>query len=225
MPEISEEDLQSLNDAKTELTTLKESGGKLQGEIDTLKTAKDGLERKLSDADEELLSEKYLNYKAGKGKPEPDESGDFNFDTASGKEIAAHLKGASSKELKTAIDGMSDRIAKSEEAMARAFAQIDVTITALTHKDFTPNKEAIYKIAKTNPTWGAEKCLKQWRMENKTAIDKKAEDDKKKVEDDAKALTERGEGVPESGAQGKELTKEEAASAAYDQSFGNSEKA
>ena len=227
MPEISEADLQSLNDAKTQLDTLTKTSEGLQGELDTLKTAKDGLERKLDDADKELLSESYLDFKSERGKTKGDggDGGDFDFDRASGKEIAEHLSGKSKVELKEAIESISDRIAKSEEAIGRAFAQIDVNITALSNQDFTPNKEAIYKIAKANPTWGAEKCLKQWRMENKTAIDKKAEEDKKKTEDDAKALTERGEGVPESGTQAKELNKDEAASAGYDKAFGNSEKA
>jgi len=227
MPEISEADLQSLNDAKTELATLKESGGKVQGEIDTLKTAKVELERKLDDADKELLSETYLDFKSGKGKPKggEEESGEFDFDRASGKEIATHLRNASKKELETAIKGMSDRIAKGEEQMSIAFAQLDVTITALTNKDFTPNKDAIYAIAKANPNWGAEKCLKQWRMENETAISKKAADDKKKAEDDAKLLAEKGEGVPLSTTTDKELTKEEAGDAAYNATFGNAEKA
>ena len=229
MPEISEEQLQSLNEAKTQLDTLTKSGEELKRELDNLKTAKEGLERKLDDADKELLSESYLDFKAGKSKgkaeDEDDSGGDFDFDRASGKEIAAHLSGKSSKELKQAIEGISDRIAKSEEAMGRAFAQVDVNITALTNPDFTPNKDAIYKIAKSNPTWGAEKCLKQWRMENKTAIDAKAKADEEKAKEDAKALAEKGEGVPIAGAQEKELSKEEAANAAYDKAFGNSEKA
>lgn len=223
MPEISEEQLQSLNDSKTQLDTLTKSVDGFKGDIDNLKTAKVDLERKLDDADKELLSESYLDFKSGKGKPKPDseDDGDFDYDRASGKEIAAHLKNASSKELKDAIDSIGDRIGKTEQQMGKAFAQLDVTITALTNTDFNPNKDAIYKIAKTNPTWGAERCLKQWRMENKTAIDAKVVEDKKKEEDDAKALAEKGEGVPLSGAQDKQLSKEDAASVAYDKAFGN----
>ena len=80
MPEISEEDLQSLNDAKTQLDTLVKSSGELKGEIDNLKTAKDGLERKLDDADSELLSENYLDFKSGKGKPKSDGNSGSDFD-------------------------------------------------------------------------------------------------------------------------------------------------
>ena len=185
MPEISEADLKSLNDAKTQLDTLTQKSGKLEGELDTLKTAKVSLERKLDDADTELLSENYLNFKSGKGKSkEADESGDdFDFDRASGKELAAHLNGLSKKDLEKAVNGIGDRIAKTEEMMGKSFAQIDVTLTALRHTDFETNKDAIYKVAKDNPSWGAEKCYTQWKMEDKATADKKVEDNKAKEDE------------------------------------------
>ena len=226
MPEISEEELQSLNDAKTQVGELTKSFDGLKEETDNLKTAKVDLERKLDDADKELLSENYLDFKSGKGKPKPaSDGGDFDFDRASGKEIAEHLGTKAKSDLELALKGVNDRIGKTEEQMGKAFAQLDVTLTALRHSDFDANKDAIYKVAKSNPTWGAEQCYKQWQMENKAASEKEAADAKVKADADAKALAEKGEGVPGSGTQQKELSPEAAADAAYTKAFGNSEKA
>lgn len=229
MPDISEEELQSLNDAKTQLTEITKVTDGLKGDIDTLKTAKVELERKLDDADKELLSEDYLDYKGkdknkGGGGNSEEDDGTFDFDRASGKEIAAHLSGKSKKELEAAIKGVTDRIGKTEEHMGKAFAQLDVTLAAIRHSDFDANKDAIYAVAKSNPTWGAEKCYTQWQMENKKAIDVKAEEEKKKAEEERKLLAEKGEGVPNSTTQDKQLSSIDAAGVAYDKAFGNTEK-
>ncbi len=229
MPEISEEELQSLNDAKTTLETVNKTLEGVKGEFDTLKTAKVDLERKLDDADKELLSENYLDFKAGKGKPKTGagdggNGDDFDFDRASGREIAQHLGAKSKNELATALKGVNDRIGKSEEQIGKALAHLDVTLTALRHKDFDTNKDAIFKVAKSNPTWGAERCYKQWQMEHKASSDKEVADAKAKAEADAKLISEKGEGVPLSTAQDKQLSAEDAASAGYDKAFGTSEK-
>ena len=228
MPEVSEEDLKSLNEAKTELGTLKGTMEGLNKDVGNLKAAKDGLERKLDDADKELLSENYLDYKSKKGKSTVPEGGggedSFDYDRASGKEVAAHLEGKSKAQLEAAIKGIATQIEETEAKMGKAFAQIDVTLASIRHADFEPNKDAIYAIAKANQSWGAEKCYSQWKLESKAADDKKKSDADEKVKEDAKVLTEKGGGVIESLTQKKELTGEEAASAAYDQSFGNSEK-
>ena len=226
MPEISEADLKTLNDAKKQLTTLETTMKTIKGELDGLKAAKVDLEHKLDDADKELLSESYLDFK-NKGKVKPtDKGGDFDFDTASGKEIAEHLAGKSKVELKSAMKEINDRIGDTEKQMGKAFARLDVTLTALQHTDFNPNKEAIYKIAQENPSWGAAKCYKQFKLETKATDDQKKIDDEAKEKEDNKALTEKGEdGLLKSTVTNKDLSPEDAADAAYKEAFGNSEKA
>ncbi|KXH72800.1 MAG: hypothetical protein AM326_10970 [Candidatus Thorarchaeota archaeon SMTZ-45] len=217
-------------DLQQQLTQATEALGKLQGEVENLKAAKVDLERRLDEADKELLSETYLDYKdkvvKGGGKATPAPAGaEIDYNNASPAEIAAHISGKSKSELDKAIKEMAGRIDQTEQAIGKAFAQVDVALAALRHPDFDPNKDAIYKIAKANPTWGAEKCYEQWKMESTAAATAKAEADKKKAEDDRKALTEKGEGVPEGATQGKELTAEEAGNVAFDKAFGTSEKA
>lgn len=226
---------QQLTDAQTKLATA-------ETDKKTLEDAKVDLERKLDDADKELLSEDYLTYKEGKGKGRAgDRSGaggeggegaaDANFDinNASNAELAAFIKKGSKGDLDAVVKELSGRLEKSDERVGLALAQVDISLTAMRHPDnaeklgFNENFDAIKVIAKANPEWGAEKCYQQFKLE-KTGSDKeKADADKKKVEDDLKSDTEKGEGVPGSTTQGKELTKEEAADVAYRKAFGNSE--
>lgn len=224
MPEISEDELKSLNDAKAELGTLKESATGLTTELGNLKTAKESLERKLDDADKELLSDSYLDFKSGKGKSSPKDDDDdgkgFDFDTASSKEIVTHLGGKTKGQIESALKGITSRIETTEANMGKALAQIDVTLSSLRHSDFDTNQDAIYAIAKANPSWPAEKCYGQWKLESKAADDKKAADIEAKAKEDAKVLTEKGEGDVASLVTGKELSPEAAAELAYDKSFG-----
>jgi hypothetical protein len=220
---------QQLASAQAELKAAQDEMSKIKGEMDTLKTAKDGLERKLDDADTELLSEAYLKFKdeAGRGKPAGGKGvGDeIDLDRASNAEVVAHIAEKYKADLEAASKELGGRLDKTEERIGLAFAQIDVALTAMKHQDFEANKDAIYKVSKDNPTWGAEKCYGQWKMESDKATKEKADAAAKKAEEDRKALTEKGEGVPGSTTQEKELSKEEAASAAYDKAFGTSEKA
>lgn len=224
---------QQLTDAQAKLATA-ETDNK------TLKDAKVDLERKLDDADKELLSEDYLTYKEGKGKGKGKDNGgegsegaaDANFDlnNASNAELASFIKKGSKGDLDAAVKELSGRLEKSDERVGLALAQVDISLTAMRHPDGDPKKpgfnenfDAIKKIAKANPEWGAEKCYQQFKLE-KTGTDKaKADADEKKAEDDRKTLTEKGEGVPAGATQDKELTKEEAADLAYRKAFGNKE--
>ena len=227
MPEISEDELKSLNEAKTQLSDLTKSAETLKSEMENLKGAKEDLERKLDDADRELLGEDYLTFKekAAKGTAgEEGKDGELDLERASNAEIVAHLEAKHKGNLDKALKDIGGKISETDKRMSLAFAQIDVTLTAMRHPDFEEHKDAIYKVAKENPSWGAEKCYGQWKMESEktTSEAKKAED--KKAEEERKTLTEKGGGVPSSTTQEKELTKEEAADLAYRKAFGTSEK-
>lgn len=227
MPEISEADLKSLNDAKAQLTTLSKTMEGLKGELDKLKDVKSDLERKLDDADRELLSESYLDFKDKKGKTRSDPNlndKDFDYDRASPAEIAVHLKGSSAKELEKAVKLMAERVEKTEEMIGKAFARMDVSMTSMKHTDFETNKEAIFKVAKANPSWNAEKCYNQWKLESDATAKETRDAATKKAEDDAKLLTEKDGGIPVTTVDGKELSEEDAGAAAYEQAFGNAEK-
>ncbi len=228
MPEISEDDLKSLNDAKTELGTLKESATGLTTELGNLKTAKDSLERKLDDADKELLSDSYLDFKSGKGKSnakdDDDDGKGFDFENASGKEIATHLSGKTKSQIEDSLKGITSRIETTEASMGKALAQIDVTLSALRHSDFDTNKDAIYAIAKDNPSWPAEKCYSQWKLESKAATDQKAVEVEAKAKEERRLLAEKGEGDLSSLVTSKDLSPEQAAELAYEKSFPGTEK-
>jgi len=223
---------QQLADAQKEL-------GAAQAETKSLKEAKGDLERKLDDADKELLSDDYLNFKEGKGKAgaggggkgsegSANAKGDENFDidNATNAELAAHIGKQSKGSLDVAVKELSSRLEKSDERVGLALAQVDISLTGMRHPDgnglgFSENFDAIKKVAKANPNWSAEKCYQQFKME-KSHIDKeKADADEKKAEEERKDITEKGEGVAGGATQGKQLTPEEAAELAYQKSFGN----
>lgn len=223
---------QQLTDANVKLATA-------ATDKKSLEDAKVDLERKLDDADRELLSEDYLTYKEGKGKSKDKGNGgdggegaaDANFDinNASPAELAAYIKKGSKGDLDAVVKELSGRLEKSDERVGLALAQVDISLTAIRHPDnaeklgFNENFDAIKVIAKANPEWGAEKCYQQFKLE-KTGADKATEEAaRKKAEDDLKSSSEKGEGVPGSTTQGKELTKEEAADVAYRKAFGNKE--
>jgi len=222
-------------DVAAQLATALEQIGTLKGGMDTLKTASEGLERKLDEADRELLSDDYLNFKVAKtkGKGDGGDGGDGgkttldvnNLDGASNAELVAFIKNDYDGNMKNAVKELSGKISATDTALGAALAQIDVSLCQIRHPDFEENKDAIYKVAKINPSWGAEKCYSQWMMEAKVAADAKTQEDVKKAEEDRKILTEKGGGAPGSSTQEKELTETEAANLAYDGAFGNQEKA
>lgn len=220
---------QQLTDALAKL-------GAAETETKSLKDAKVDLERKLDDADRELLGEDYLNFKESKGKGKSGSPGGeggegsadttFDINNASSAELAAHIRKGSKGELDIAMKELSSRLEKSDDRVGLALAQVDISLTALRHPDgsgsgFNENFDAIKKVAKANPEWSSEKCYQQFKLE-KAHVDKEKKDaDEKKAEEDRKALTEKGEGVAAGATQGKALSKEEAGELAYRKSFGN----
>jgi chromosome segregation ATPase len=211
-------------EVQQQLTKVTEELSKLKGEVDSLKVTKEDLERKLDEADKELLSDEYLDFKSGKrGAPAKGtltSEEEVDLDRASNSEIVAHATTKAKSDLDKAIKDVTSRIESTEERMGKAFAQIDVALTAIRHSDFDSNKDEIYKVAKDNPTWGAEKCYNQWKLQSKAAADEKKAVEVKKAEEERKALAERGEGVPSSATKGKQLSKDDAASVAFDKAFG-----
>ena len=215
-----------------QLTQLQEQLGTLKGEMQSLKDAKIDLEHKLDDADKELLSSDYLTFKeggksssgvgdGGQGGAGAGEGG-FDYDRASNKELADHISKSASGAVNKAVVELANRMDDTEKRMGLTFAKIDVSLTSNKHSDFEENREAIYKVAKDNPSWGAEKCYRQFKLESKQTADEKATADEKKAEEERSLATEKG-GVSDSIAQGKKLTADEAAELAYRKAFGNKE--
>lgn len=220
---------QQLNDALTRL-------GSMETELGTLKDAKGGLERQLDEAQKELLSENYLDYKdkAAKGGDKGGGGDGKTVDVegitedSTPAEVAAFIGKKTAGDLEKAGNDIDKKIGALGEKIGLALAQVDVNITAMKHDgsdgkpDWESNKDAIFAIAKENPKWSAGKCYSQFVLESEKAAKDTAEAEKKKAEEDNKAAAEKGEaGVARSGTQEKELSKEDAAEIAYNKSFGN----
>lgn len=223
--------------AGEELQTLKTNLSTLQGELEALKGAKTDLDKKLDDADRELLSPEYLEFlesKKGKStsKGEPEK---VNFDEMTPAQIATHFETKYKGDIKGAADEITKRMDGVEERIGMITAQFDLTITAMKHPDLasaleTPIKErdveqkvlvdTMYKIAKENPTWTSEKCLRSAKLEIKADADEKIEKEQVKAEKERKTLTEKP-GASSFTVEGKEPTKDQAADAAWKATFGN----
>ena len=218
-------------EVQQQLTDLQTKMAALEGESKTLKDAKVDLEQRLDEADKELLSDEYLDFKEKKGKAAPanrGEDGDLDLDRASNREIVDFIEKKYKGDVDAAVKDIKKELDLSKQAIGMIAAQFDVALTELRHDGrdgkpgFAANQKAIFEIAKSNPRWSAEQCYSQFVLQSKADSDKKAETDKKKAEEEEKAATERA-GVPGSTVQGKQLTKEEAAKIAYRKAFGNKE--
>ena len=219
-------------DAQQQLTDALTKLGALESESKSLKEAKGDLERKLDDADKELLSEEYLNFKDSKSKGKGSETddgkgaGEIDLDTASNREIVEYVGRKYKGDIGAAVKDVSGRLDKTEKGLALTFAQIDVALTALKHDGrdgkptFDDNQKAIFEVAKANPSWGAERCYTQFLLQSKADTNAAAEKARKEQELKDKEATEKS-GVPGSTVQDKQLSKEEAAGLAYKKAFGN----
>ena len=219
-------------DAQQQLTDALTKLGALESESKSLKEAKGDLERKLDDADKELLSEEYLNFKDSKSKGRRDGEGsskgadEIDLDTASNREIVEYVGKKYKGDMGAALKDVSTRLDKSEKGLGLAFAQIDVALTALKHDGrdgkptFDDNQKAIFEVAKANPSWSAERCYTQFLLQSKADSDAAAEKARKEQELKDREATEKS-GVPGSTVQGKQPTKEEAAELGYKKAFGN----
>lgn len=224
----------AVGDVKQQLADAQARLEASENENKSLKDAKVDLEQKLGDADKELLSDDYLNFK-DKGKVEEKAgAGDgtagveSDLERASNTEIVNYIGGKYKGDIDKVVKGISGRIDKTEQRIGLALAQIDVSMTALKHDgrdgkpSFTENQKAIFEVAKSNPSWGAEKCYKQFLLQNKADIDAKSEADKKKKDEELRVVTEKT-GVPSSVIQDKDVSRDEAAELGYKAAFGNAE--
>jgi hypothetical protein len=218
-------------DVQQQLTDIQAKLATMEGDNKSLKDAKVDLEQRLDEADKELLSDEYLDFKEKKGKSAPAKGGEgeeLDLDRASNREIASFIEKKYKGDIDAAVKDIRKDLDLSKRQIGMIAAQFDVAITTIKHdgKDgkpgFEANQKAIFEIAKTNPSWSAEQCYRQFILQAKANSDKKTEDEKKKVEEEEKAATEKA-GVPGSVLQGKQLTKEEAAAIAYRKAFGNKE--
>ena len=218
-------------DVQQQLTTLTAKMAAMEAESKTLKDAKVDLEQRLDEADKELLSDEYLDFKEKKGKTTSVKEGavgDLDLDRASNREIVDFIEKKYKGDVDAAVKDIKKEQDLTRQQIGMIAAQFDVALTELRHDGrdgkpgFVANQKAIFEIAKSNPKWGAEQCYRQFILQAKADADNKSETEKKKVEEEEKAATEKA-GVPGSVLQGKQLTKEEAAEIAYRKAFGNKE--
>jgi len=220
------------DEVQQQLTTLTAKMAAMETETKTLKDAKVDLEQRLDEADKELLSDEYLDFKEKKGKGAAPAGGgatdEIDLDRASNREIAGFIEKKYKGDIDAAVKDIRKDLDLSKQQLGMIAAQFDVALAVIKHDGrdgkpgFEANQKAIFEIAKSNPKWGAEQCYNQFILQSKATADEKAEADKKKADEEEKAATERA-GVPGSTVQGKQLTKEEAAEIAYRKAFGNKE--
>lgn len=221
-------------DVQQQLSTLQSQLAETQSKLKGLEGAKVDLEQRLEEADKELLSDDFLSFKETKGKSkskssaEGSEELEIDLDRASNRELIQFIEKKYKGDVDAAVKDIRKELDLSKQQIGMIAAQFDVALASDRHNgsdgkpSFESAKKQIFEIAKVNPTWGAEKCYQQYLLENKAALDKKAEDDKKKAEEEEKAATERA-GVPSSSVTEKQLSKEEAGEIAYRKAFGNKE--
>ena len=224
--------------AGEQLQQLQQQLAEAQKQLGDLKSAKEDLQKKLDDADKELLSPEYLEYiETKKGAPPKGEGTKekVNFDEMTPAQIAEYFEGKYKGDIKSAVDEVAKRMDMMEDAIGKTAAQIDLTITGIKHADFgsaldTPANQrsaeqkalidTVYKVAQENPTWGAERCYRQAKLELKASAEEKETIEKEKAEKERKTLTEKP-GAAESIFQEKQLSKDQAASVAWKAAFGN----
>ena len=221
------------------LEQLKTQFDSLKGELDNLKAAKGDLERKLEDADKELLSTEYLEFMEGKksgATRQPEDKGkEINLEEATPPQIVSYLESKYKGDIQKSVGDITKRIDSIEDTMGKYGASIDLTICSLKHKDLgeafdTPlqkrNEEqkelvnTMFRIAKENPTWSSEKCYRQSRLEIKASVEEKDNAEREKAERERRLLSEKP-GASDTVLRGKELTKEQAGDAAWKAAFGN----
>ena len=219
---------QELTQLKAELDQIKKSNEELGG-------AKESLERQLSEANKELLGEDYLEYlESKKGGNKGGDNSDSNtgfaggddFDRATNTEVAKLVVDHIDGKLKSVTENLDKRSKALEDKIGLAFAKLDVAMTKSKYDGndggpaWADHEDEIYKIAKANPSWGAEKCYRQFKLEHLDKQRNDAEEKKKKAQEEEDLITEKG-GVPGSTTKQKDLSAEEAAEIAYRKAYGN----
>ena len=222
-----------------ELQTLKSQMDGMKSEFESLKAAKADMEKRLDDADKELLSSEYLDFIEKKRGGTSLENGvkgtEVNFDEMTPAQIAKHFESKYKGDLEKAATSVQQRMDAIEQGIGKIVAQFDLSMTSMKHRDFgealeTPLSkrtseqkalvDTVYRVANENPTWNSEKCLRTARLEMKAQVDEQVQEDNARAEKERKSLTEKG-GTSASVVQGKQLGKEEAAQKAWEATFGH----
>lgn len=207
--------------------------------------------RKLEGYEKELLSQDYLDFLGnrkgkgggddsdpdkGKGKGGDDTAPDFENMTTG--QLAKYMDARLTKTLGTLTQKVGETLKEYDERVGKAFAEIDVALTAVKYKDFgdalstKPDKRTaeqkelvsrVHKVSTDNPNFSTERCVIEAKRALKEEADAKAVEEKAAAEADSKALSEKG-GAAATALIEKGLPKEEAASKAWDSTFGAKEK-
>ena len=219
-------------DLTQQLAAMNEELGKLKTQNEELGGAKESLERQLGDANKELLGEDYLEYLeskkggGGKGSQESAFEGSEDFDRATNTEVAKFVV----KHVESKLRGITESIGKNQKALddkiGLAFARLDVSMTKSKYDgsdggpSWTENEKEIFAIAKANPSWGAEQCYKQFKLEHLAQSEEEKKAAAKRAQEEEDLITEKG-GVAGSTTEQKDMSAEQAAEFAYRKSFGN----
>jgi hypothetical protein len=209
--------------------------------------------RKLEGYEKELLSQDYLDFlgnrkggggkdDAGVGKGKDGKAGDDDtppdFENMTTGQLAKYMDARLTKTLGTLTQKVGETLKEYDERVGKAFAEIDVALTAVKYKDFgdalstKPDKRTaeqkelvsrVHKVSTDNPNFSTERCVIEAKRALKEEADAKAVEEKAAAEADSKALSEKG-GAAATALIEKGLPKEEAASKAWDSTFGAKEK-
>lgn len=215
------------------LDLLKEKMGEQDTQLKMLQAEKAALEQKLTAADDQLLSQEYMDFLASKRKSK--EAGDksedkgeaktVDFSSMSAEELVKHITTQQAEALTGVKTGIDENLNKLVAGIQSAFAGIDLKIACLTHGDLGEQlkdkgyKERFAKMAQDNPTWDAEKVYANLKATLKGEADAKAEAEAEKEAKELAAVSEKG-GPTKSAFIKADMTADEAADLAYRASFG-----
>lgn len=222
-----------------ELAKLKDSAGK----ADDLANKVGESTKKIEAYERDLMSDDYVAYLDNKSKggaagggatPSKDEASP-KWNDMSNDQMAQALE----ERIGKVLDAFGDKVGKSLDTfdgkVGKAFAEYDVKMIAIKHTDFgealntkegerTDEQKTLIKLtgetAKSNPTWDAEKCLKEARRQIKESQDSAVEKAEKKKLEDLALLSEKS-GAPDGTVVPKDMEADEAGDKAWEATMGN----
>ena len=223
-------------ETKVEEGRVPQEGGqdlkKVQEELSSLEGAKTALEQRLEAANSQLLSPEYLDYLeskenrgSSKNSVESGEEESPDFDSMSGSELLAHIRGESSKSLKAIESGFSKQLEALGGSIGKLSGKLDVELASIKHPDLKEGlQDKVYRdsfitVANENPSWGAERVYKQLRLERAANKIEEEERRAKREELELQAVSEKG-GIPASITERDNISAQEAADMAYRIAFG-----
>ena len=199
----------------------------MKKELEGIKGDKAKLLADVEKRDADLMSPQYLAFleKGAHSDEKEIDSKGVDYEDMSKAQLVDLLSKQRDEKIKD-IDGVfNKKIDSLTDKISLAFAQLDLRISKTDNPDFKweDHKEKFFQKAKENPTWNANKVIKDINRDLKDEAETKSADDKAKEEEEHKALTEKAGTVVTDSAQQKTISKGEAAEAAYREAFGNKE--